>query len=223
MQRWVSKTFTSNGTWVAPAGVCVAFLNACGGGGAGDASGVGSNIGSGLRSYGGNPGFVSTVSVQIVPNTSYSITVGAGGGADFADGYSTTFGSLATFRGGTGSRNDNAAVSTNAAARSIGYRAAYLNHWTATGATDPQQQFASRGSQGSDSGGWLGGVGGGAAFGPGATGANGNGSNLDATGGTAAANSGSGGGGAGQRGNIIAVYSAGGLGGSGKLTVFWLE
>ncbi len=104
MAKLVRKEFTSNGSWVAPSGVTTVLVVGYGGGGGG-ASGGGTTA-SQKAGGGGGGSLQSTVVLTVVPNTSYTITIGAGGtGATTnrtsgADGSSTIFGSLATFIGG---------------------------------------------------------------------------------------------------------------------------
>lgn len=93
--------FTSNGSWVCPAGVTNILVIGCGaggGGGGGNADGAG----------GGGAAIQSTVYVGVTPGNSYSITIGVGGagGAGSSagnDGSDTIFGSnLAVFTGASG-------------------------------------------------------------------------------------------------------------------------
>lgn len=93
--------FTSNGSWVCPAGVTNILVIGCGaggGGGGGNANGAG----------GGGAAIQGTVYVAVVPGTSYSITIGVGGtgstgASSGSDGSDTIFGSnLAIFTGASG-------------------------------------------------------------------------------------------------------------------------
>jgi len=126
----VVMTYTTPGTatLVCPAGVTNMDLEGCGGGGGGAGSGGGgggSTAAAARGGGGGGPG-CSTIlrrkNITVVPGTSYTITVGAGGAAGTAGtaavanaagatggnggnggaGGDTTFGSLATFKGGNG-------------------------------------------------------------------------------------------------------------------------
>ena len=83
----VTQTFTSNGTFVVPAGVSeVSVLVVAGGGG-------GANTGSG----GGGGGYVYDSSVSVTSGSSYPVTVGAGGGGGAATGAPGTKGSNSVF------------------------------------------------------------------------------------------------------------------------------
>ena len=98
------RIFTSNGSWVAPAGVTSVIILGQGGGGGGGAGGGDS------ASYGGEGGiatFLSPYVRTVTPNTSYSITIGAGGaGAAVGDSFGTRGGisyfSTYPFEGGQG-------------------------------------------------------------------------------------------------------------------------
>jgi hypothetical protein len=121
----VKKYFTSNSSWTAPAGVTNVILIGCGGGGGGGSGGAAQSIGTyGVGGAGGGGSVLCTVHATVVPNTSYTVTIGAGGtggtGATASNGNSgnagsdTTFGALATFYGagsGIGGYRDTAAPS----------------------------------------------------------------------------------------------------------------
>ncbi len=102
------QVFTADGTWVAPRGVTRAFVLGRGGSGGG---GGGSNNAT-AASGGGGGGAVSVMyATDVVPATSYSITIGAQGssgaggttnGADGGGGSASTFGSLISFKPGHG-------------------------------------------------------------------------------------------------------------------------
>lgn len=109
--RICTAEFTSSGSWVAPAGVTSVIVYGQGGGGGGAS---GALIASAAR-YGGGGGvatFLTAKPLTVVPNTSYTVTIGAGGlgstdttGNDIIYGGSggdTTFGVLATFGGAKG-------------------------------------------------------------------------------------------------------------------------
>ena len=101
----VTKYFTSNSSWTAPAGVASVILIGSGGGGGG-ASGAKSTDQAG---GGGGGAWQMTTIVNVVPNTAYTVTIGGGGTGGAAttgtsgnvgsNGSDTTFGSLATFKG----------------------------------------------------------------------------------------------------------------------------
>lgn len=111
--------FTSNDTWVCPAGITDIILIGCGGGGGGSGS-DGTNPGSG-----GGGAMQSATYAQVTPGSSYAVVIGAGGAGgsglqyviagdpipnptllpDCMDGYSgsnTTFGTIASFKGAGG-------------------------------------------------------------------------------------------------------------------------
>ena len=91
-------TFTSSGTWVAPAGVTSVTYLVVGGGGGG-----GAYIGGG-----GGGGGVLTGTLSVKPGTSYAVTVGAGGVGGITNttaptaGGNSAFGSIAATGGGRG-------------------------------------------------------------------------------------------------------------------------
>jgi len=107
MARLVENYFGSNGSWTAPAGVTRVFLigQGAGGGGSGGCIGTVASI-----AHGGNGTSPIMVQVSVVPNTTYSITIGTGGTGGLGNrtsstqngttGGNTTFGSLYTFLGG---------------------------------------------------------------------------------------------------------------------------
>jgi hypothetical protein len=116
MSKLTKKVFTSNGTFTAPSGITEVLLIGFGGGGGG-VGGTGAATGATIASSagaGGGGSISSSVYVTIVPNTAYTVTIGAGGtgSVGFANGQQntdgnpgsdTTFGStLATFSGASG-------------------------------------------------------------------------------------------------------------------------
>lgn len=129
--RLYKKLFTSNGTWVCPAGIRYVILTGCGGGGGGGA-GASVNGGSGASGQylpyfacgggGGQPALTSTQVVEVFPGSTYTITIGQGGAGGIAiqvptdiegggtsygrvgnAGTSTVFGSI-FFKGAAGGR-----------------------------------------------------------------------------------------------------------------------
>lgn len=88
-------TFTSNTSWTAPRTLTSAYVTLVGGGG-----GAGSGSGGG---GGGGGGMLANVDVtaNIIPGTTYTITVGAGGVVD-ANGGNTSAFSLTAVGGGHG-------------------------------------------------------------------------------------------------------------------------
>ena len=87
----VIQSFTSSGTWTAPTGVTSAnYLVVAGGAGS-------SQIGGG----GGAGGFL-TGALTVVPGTTYTVTVGAGGTGSSANGSNSVFSSVTASGGGYG-------------------------------------------------------------------------------------------------------------------------
>ena len=110
------QTFNANGSWVCPPGVQVAWLLMCGAGGGGSGA---SNAYPALGSNGGAGGQIFNAPIGVVPGTSYTITLGAGGtGGAYNtkgnNGGNTTFGSLATAYGGQGAPAPNLWATGNA-------------------------------------------------------------------------------------------------------------
>ena len=92
------ETFNSSTSWICPAGVTSLQVECWGGGGAG---GGGASGGTGKSGSGGAGGsYVKNTSVTVIPGTTYTITVGAGGAPG---GSSSTVpanpGSLSSFSG----------------------------------------------------------------------------------------------------------------------------
>ena len=108
--------FSSNGTWVAPAGVTRAKARGwAGGAGGGAANGAGS-----AAAGGGGGGYFEGV-YTVVPGTSYAITVGAGGAGGTGSGNgspggATSFASFASANGGTGGAGASGAVQNSTVA-----------------------------------------------------------------------------------------------------------
>jgi hypothetical protein len=93
----VIQSFTSSSTWTAPAGVTSVNYLVVAGGGSG-----GSNHGAG-----GGAGGMLTGTLTVVPSTSYTVTVGAGGtatayGSAGNNGGNSVFGSITSTGGGAG-------------------------------------------------------------------------------------------------------------------------
>jgi hypothetical protein len=240
-----SKTFTADGSWVAPAGVHFVHLTLAGGGG----GGAGCN-GSAAGAGGGGGQVVQGV-YAVAPGTSYSVTIGTAGTAGAANagnggnGGTTAFGAVVNAYGGSGGLPS---VLTLAASFTVGKCGAYggsqasqtyalcLSSTTlypgiappgAGGAPGQDSTATGGGSGGSFMG--LGGVGGttantlpgggGGGGSYGAGGAGGNGKTNGTAGTAAAANTGGGGGGAGAGSTGL----TGGAGGTGICIVSWLE
>lgn len=101
-----TQEFTSTTTWTAPTGVLAVDVFLCGAGGGG-----GGSYGTTALGGGGGGGEVIQKMITVVPGTSYTITIGAGGAGATADsgsnaagsnGASSTFGALLTAVGGGG-------------------------------------------------------------------------------------------------------------------------
>ena len=83
----VVQVFTATDTWVCPVGVTsVEYLVVAGGGGGGDVTGGG----------GGGGGFRTGTGLAVIPSTSYTITVGAGGAISGGNGVDSSIGSPAS-------------------------------------------------------------------------------------------------------------------------------
>ena len=133
-----TQTFTSSGTWTCPEGVGVIYVTASGGAGGGGGGGGGHKVSysSNYHSGGGGGGSGSvpnaiTAIIPVAQNTSYTITIGAGGqggaggakgsvsntagaaGSSGKAGGDTKFGNVLTAKGGFGG-NYGRASSTNA-------------------------------------------------------------------------------------------------------------
>jgi len=212
------QTFNSNSSWTAPAGITAVIVYGMGGGSGGMA-------GFSAGGFSGGGVCLFTQFITVVPNTSYTITIGAGSaggtvaGTLVSAGGDTTFGSLATFKG-FGPITNNTGTSgvctylmnTNPIGNS--YRP-YDNTY-APGAG----KLGATGTNGTTDGTKIGGAAGISGEGVGGNGGNGNASGAGTAGSAAAANSGAGGGkgGAGTSGT-----AAGGAGGSGQMILIWAE
>jgi hypothetical protein len=110
MSKLANKIFLTSGSWVAPPGVTSALIIGYGGGGAGGGGSPGSGTVNANSSTGGGGGGGSLLSwqiVNVVPGTTYVVTVGAGGNGATptnpgANGSATSFDTLAVFSGAGG-------------------------------------------------------------------------------------------------------------------------
>ncbi|MBU0681188.1 MAG: LamG domain-containing protein [Proteobacteria bacterium] len=99
----MTTTFTSSGTWTAPAGVTSVTVEAWGGGGGGGGNPTNQDGAGG----GGGGAYSRTTTIAVIPGNTYTVTVGAGGtggaGTGGAGGDSW-FSTIATIlaKGGTG-------------------------------------------------------------------------------------------------------------------------
>jgi hypothetical protein len=224
-------TFTATATsysWTAPAGVTSVQYLIVGGGGSG---GTGwDNVGAG----GGGGGMVETGTYSVTPNSSYAITIGAGGAQSpaqetFENGYaggSTTFDQLTALGGGYGyTARWNSGTVQAAGVKQNGTIAAATG---GSGGYSSSQGGAGGGGAGGNgvsattSSGTSGGVGISSSitgtamtYGAGGNGGNGNiGSSVTGANGTANTGNGSGGGSA-----TSSSYATGGIGGSGIVII----
>ena len=110
MNRFTSKTFTSSGSWICPAGINTVIVYGMGGGGAGEFGAIGESLTGGHGGIGGCANNLQPVILSVVPGTSYPITVGAGGvmpnSALSGNGGDTSFGALMTWVGASGGKSD---------------------------------------------------------------------------------------------------------------------
>jgi len=226
MAKLCTANFTSNSTWTAPAGVTKVLLIGHGGG----AGGSGGRNTTGWGALGGNGTVPYMVEIDVVPNTTYTITIGTGGAGGVAQsgtgiknggaGGDTIFGSLYTFYGApnawTASTNKAYVVLSpgniyttgtgNLAFEKCTASSGYIN--TTTASNDVGSYLGG----GAGAPGWLAGAGGG-------TGGNGNNSGTGGAGGTGSGRgAGGGGGGAGST-----AGGAGGNGFAGQLQIAWIE
>ena len=95
------STFTSNGTWTAPAGVTAVQLLVVGGGGGGGTNGASGGGGAGGLVYYGSETPAVAGSYAVTPGQTYNITVGAGG-AVHTSGQNSSFGTVTAVGGGYG-------------------------------------------------------------------------------------------------------------------------
>lgn len=105
-----TQTFTSSGTWTCPAGVTSIIVLGQGGGGGGGNGLLAVPPIDGPDPWAGNSGgpggkstFLVPVFLTVIPNTTYTVTIGAGGESGNGNpGGDTTFGGLQTFLGAGG-------------------------------------------------------------------------------------------------------------------------
>ena len=203
MARITRKEFTSSGSWVCPAGVTNVVVMACGGGGGGD--------GDGDDGGGGGSNMVFHC-LDVVPNTSYTITVGSGGnggsitGSGATAGGTTSFGSLVSWIGGR------AGSTTGGDPAGMTISSLFNNDNNHSGGDENADGPVAYPGGGYSGGASYAEAGGGGA---GGRGDGGDGGNL-AAGSSAAANTGAGGGGG-------WIGFVGGAGGSGYLEIIWSE
>ncbi len=88
-----TDTFTSSGTWVAPAGVTSVTADVWAAGGGGNKGSSGGNTGDGA----GGGAFSEKVNITVVPGNSYPVTVGIGGLGGIIFGIASTDGGDSMF------------------------------------------------------------------------------------------------------------------------------
>jgi hypothetical protein len=198
-----TDSFTTSGTWTAPAGVTSVDVEAWGGGGGGGNSST--------RVGGGGGAYSKKLSITVVPGNSYTVTVGAGGGVSVAGGdswFSTSATVLA--KGGAAHGNGGAATSGIGDTKFSGGNGCNGGGFGAGGAGGGGAGDSANGGNGTCPGTSSTGGAGGVNFG----GAGGNGGNSAGTvGGTLGGGGGSasgfgGGGAAGARGEVRITYTA---------------
>ena len=243
--RLCSTTFTSSGSWVCPAGVTQIIVHGQGGGASGIAGSNGSASNGGSAGAGGFSTYLVPVLLTVVPNTTYTITIGAGGTSASSFGVSnpgghTSFGVLATWYG-AGPSGSSASLSgslytngpTSSAITGVSNNIYPIQGDTRGNSLSPNTgnaisygSYAAKGSvNGASNGGGGGGGGNSSDAGVGGTGGNGGTPGVAGSiGGTPPSTSyGAGGGGGGGGGSSSAAKGNGGPGQSGRLIVTWAE
>jgi hypothetical protein len=160
-----TETFTTSGSWVCPAGVTEVKVEAIGGGAGGRTTeSTNGHTGGG----GGGGAYAVRDAITVVPSTSYSFTVGSGGGASTAGNNSTATinGITITAVGG----NVGGASGTSSTGGTGGASGSCVGDNAYSGGDGG-------GGQGANSGGWKG-SGGGGGSGAGSSGAGNNGADA---------------------------------------------
>lgn len=249
--RFVKQTFTSSGSWLCPAGVTKVIVYGMGGGAGGGGGSNATASAGGAGGYGGCGVTLLPMILDVVPNTTYTITIGAGGsggpntistnaaGAIGSAGGDTSFGALLTWKG----------APTNVTTGTYQHYTSNSSGWTVTNFNN-SNNVALQGTQSTAANfnfptaivpGLIGlrssngtfvqsattgafGAGGCSGEGVGGNGGSNAGAGAAGTSGTsAAANSGAGGGGGAGGSTASQVGGSGGSGGSGLLIVLWVE
>ena len=153
-----SQKFTASGSWTAPSTVVRARVEGFGGGGGGGqgrAAG-GPNNGSG----GGGGAILRVLTVPVVPGTTYTVTIGAGGSGGVypspnpTTGGDTTFGTLAIFRGASFGSADTAGAETTVTSGGMSFKANAGGN--AEGSNDPPNFYVAAEAAGGSGGGGQG-------------------------------------------------------------------
>ena len=125
MKKINSIDFTSNGNWICPAGVTKIIVYGMGGGAGGYGGGAGDTVTGGKSGPAGLSTAFLPMLLTTVPNTTYAVTIGAGGtggtgsvsGRDAVipasgNGGNTSLGALVTFIGANGTNSGGQFAST---------------------------------------------------------------------------------------------------------------
>lgn len=224
MLKLNKATFNSSGSWTCPSGVTTVIVWGMGGGASGCGGGSNSNYGKG-----GVGQHLQAVVLDVVPNTTYTITIGAGGAATSSilgnAGGDTSFGALMTWAGAPNRLPVTGGDAFGVFRYSVIVTATNQVAYAAPGESNPTPLYgySSRSglsaAPGTNAGSYFGGGSGMGGEGIGGTGGNAVASGTGSAGGNAASNSGAGGG-AGGGGTLV---SSGGAGGSGQLIITWVE
>jgi len=247
--RLTSIVFNSNGSWLCPAGVTKVLVSAMGGGAGGNGGTTGS---AGVAARGGSGGLGVTLQtriIDVVPNTTYTITIGTGGTGGAIStagnpGTNTSFGALMVWKGCPSTPTEPSTLSVYRSTTFFSsphyyqdngspYEAIYScpgafgNNGLNTSAflTAYPGKLGLQPPTPTNPGSTAGGSGGQGLNGEGLAGLGGTGvvAGNGGAGTNAAANSGAGGGGGAGGGSTTKLGGIGGDGGSGKLIVMWVE
>lgn len=226
MDRFTKVIFNANGSWTCPAGITRVLVWGMGGGASGGSGGDGV---TGFAGSGGVGQSLQVVILNVVPNTTYSIIIGAGGAKTSVgygnDGGSTSFGGLITWPGAPRNLNTLGAYGVFRYKTIVTNIPNNMSAYARGGETNipdfPTSGYPARDSRVASSG--AGNGGGGSGMGGESIGGAGGAENLSGIGfdgADATANSGAGGGGGGE-GTIAGSF--GGAGGSGQLIIMYVE
>ncbi len=245
--RFVRQTFNSSGSWTCPAGITKVILWGMGGGAGGGGGQNATASAGGNGGYGGAGVALQMAIVDVVPNTTYTITIGAGGtgGPNNATaatskgtaGGDTSFGALFTWKGAP--TNGTVSLYKHYTSAARGYSVLSTTSSLLLGSTsgnaanfnfgaNPAFAYhglrAARGTFTQST--TTGAEGAGGCSGEGIGGAGGSNAGAGAAGtngSNAAANTGAGGGGGAGGSTVSQNGGSGGNGGSGQLIVTWVE